>query len=122
MVNKQAFLNAVNQNIEMVRGDSLTFNFILRGLGSEAAYEALTVNFAVADNSQTYINLTNDSGIELLQYDSESDIATFVVALAPEDTKTLDVARYRYDLQVKNTSNVLTLMRGYLTLLWEIAD
>lgn len=122
MVNKQSFLNAVNQNIDMVRGDSLTFNFTLKGLGSEAAYTGLTVNFSVGDGENTYINLTNGDGVELTSYDSAVDTALFTVSLAPSNTKTLDVARYFYDLQIKDSETVLTLMRGYLTLLWEVAN
>ena len=122
MINKQSFLNATQQNIDIVRGDSMTFNFILRGLGAEADYTAFTYNFAVGDGDNVYINKTFGDGIELAEYDEAKDAATFIVALASSDTKTLDVARYKYDLQAKNADTVLTLMRGYLTLLWEIAD
>ena len=122
MVNKQSFLNAVYQNIEMVRGDSMTFNFTLRGLGSQADYEAFNYSFAVGDGENTYINLTYGDGIDLAEYNAEKDIATFIVSLAPSDTKTLDVARYKYELQASSSDTVLTLMRGYLTLLWEVAD
>ena len=122
MVNKQDYMNAINQNIEMVRGDTLAFNFQLMGLGSRAAYEALDVAFAVTENydKAALFEVTNGNGIELESY--ENDTATFSVCVAPELTKNIDVMRYFYDLQIKDTANVITLMRGYLTLVYDVAE
>lgn len=124
MVNKQDYINAVNQNIDMVRGDNLAFNFQLSGLGSRNAYVALTVTLAVAEHYDdiSIFEITNGNGIELESYDANSDTATFSVFVAPNKTKTLDLARYYYDLQVKDDSNVVTLMRGRLTLVYDVAD
>lgn len=124
MVNKQDYFNAVNQNIEMVRGDNLAFNFQLSGLGSESAYNALIVIFAVAEHydDETLIERTNGNGIALESYDAAKDTATFSVFVAPTMTKTLDLARYYYDLQIKYNNNVVTLMRGRLTLVYDVAD
>ena len=122
MINKQAYINAITQDIEMVRGDTLAFNFQLSGLGSREEYEALTVNFAVAEkyDGMVLINCTNGDGIELEDY--TGDVATFSVYVAPNNTKTLDPARYYYDLQIKDDTNVLTLMRGSFTILYDIAE
>lgn len=124
MVNKQDFINAVNYNIDMVRGDTLAFNFQLQGLGSRTEYELLAVTFAVAEHydDESIIEANIDSGITLETYDTVKDIATFSVYIAPNMTKTLDLARYYYDLQVKNDTDVITLMRGRLTLLYDVAD
>ena len=122
MINKQQYINAVNQNIDMVRGDNLAFNFQLTGLGSRAAYEALTCTFAVADqyDADPVVECTNGSGIELEDY--TDDTATFSVFVAPNQTKELDPARYYYDLQIKDDDNVLTLMRGCLTIVYDVAE
>ena len=124
MVNKQDYINAVNQNIDMVRGDTLAFNFQLSGLGSRIAYDALLVTFAVAEHYDdvSLIECTNGNGISLESYDAAKDTATFSVFVAPSMTKTLDLARYYYDLQIKDNSNVVTLMRGRLTLVYDVAD
>lgn len=124
MINKQTYINAINQNIDMVRGDTLAFNFQLTGLEEQEEYEALEVTLAVADHydDTPLIELIIDDGIELVDYDSNSDTATFAVTIAPNKTKPLDLARYYYDLQIKDTSNVITLMRGRLTLLYDVAD
>ena len=121
MVNKQDYLNSINQNIEMVRGDALNFNFQLKGL-TESECEALDVVFAFTDNYSTgaQVEINTENGITLEEY--ENGVATFSVCLAPEYTSSLDVARYFYDLQVKDESNTITLMRGSLTLLPEVAE
>ena len=124
MVNKQDYINAVNQNIEMVRGDNLAFNFQLSGLGSRGAYDALQVTFAAAEHydDTVLIMCTNGHGITIENYDADKDIATFSVFVAPNKTKNLDLTRYYYDLQIKNSNNVVTLMRGRLTLVYDVAD
>lgn len=121
MVNKQDYLNAITQNIDMVRGDTLAFNFQLSGLGSREAYEELNVRFAVAEdyNAAPEIEATTGDGIELLDY--TGDVATFGVCLSPYMTEDMTPARYVYDLQINDETNVVTLMRGVLTLLYEVA-
>ena len=108
----------------MVRGDTLAFNFQLMGLGSKTAYTAFEYTFAAAEHydDDEFILLTRGNGIELEEYDAEKDLATFSVTVKPSQTKTLDLARYFYDLQMKDAENTITLMRGYLTLLYDVAD
>lgn len=124
MVNRQDFLNSVNQNIDMVRGDTLAFNFQLHGLGSQADYEALEVKFQVAEqvDASPIIEVSNSNYINLVEYSAGKDVATFSVSLAPNMTRALEPNRYYYDLQIADNNNVLTLMRGRLTILYDIAD
>lgn len=123
MVNKQDYINAVNQNIDMVRGDNLAFNFQLSGLRSRSAYDDLIVTFSVAEHydNANIIECTNGDGITLEDYNAEKDTATFSVFVAPSKTKTMDLNRYYYDLQIKDDNNVVTLMRGRLTLVYDVA-
>ena len=124
MVNKQDYFNAVNQNIDMVRGDTLAFNFQLSGLGNESAYNALDLTFSVAEHydDEILIECAKGNGIALESYDVAKDTATFSVCVAPNKTKSLDLTRYYYDLQMKDDNNVVTLMRGRLTLVYDVAD
>ena len=125
MINKQDYINSINQNIDMIRGDTLAFNFQLNGLGSLTEYENLLVTFAVAEHYDDEHIIEVDSengGITLEEYDTFSDTALYSVVVSPNLTKTMDLARYYYDLQIKNSSDVITLMRGYLTLLYDVAD
>lgn len=122
MVNKQDYLNAINQNIEIVRGDTLAFNFILGGLGSLSAYNALAVNLSVAEhyNEPVLVQLSKGNGIAIENYDASQDQCLFSVNMAPAKTSGLEIGRYYYDIQISNSSNVITLMRGILTLLYDI--
>lgn len=124
MINKQDFLNAWTQEIEMVRGDTLAFNFQLAGLGSESEYEDLTCVFAVSEHYEkdNVVEVTNYNGISLVEYDAAHDIATFGVSVAPAKTKNLPLTRYSYELKIKDSTNVITLMRGHLTLLFNLHD
>ena len=119
MVNKQEYLNAVEQNIEMVRGDTLAFNFQLGGL-TQAECEALTVTFAVTNDYEedALFEIANGTGIELIDY--ADGIATYSVAVSPSITANMEVARYYYDLQIEDADNKVTLMRGSFTLLYEV--
>ena len=119
MINKQDFINAIEQNIEMVRGDTMTFNFTLKGL-SQSDCEALEVEFNVSDtpSNGACITCEIDDGVDLVSYSDNT--ALFAVCVSPDKTKDLDLARYYYNLQIKDEDNVLTLMRGRFTLLYDI--
>ena len=123
MVNKQDYLNAVEQNIEMVRGDTLAFNFNLSGLGSRAEYEALTIEFKAAygiDDAPSVTATTEEGGVTLEDYNTATDTALFSVNIAPNKTKALELSRLYYNLQIISDDNVITLMRGRLSLVYEI--
>lgn len=120
MVNKQEFLNAIYQDIEIVKGDTLAFNFQLQGLKGETP----EIFFSCAEHYDETPLFTLDliDGISLEDYNVATDTATYSVRVAPSKTKYLDVARYYYDLEVDIDGDVLTLMRGRLTLLYGVTN
>ena len=118
MLNKQDYNNAIYQDIDMVRGDTLAFNFIVKGLdGAEP-----TISFTCRDHydGELLFNCVSGYGIEQVDYDAEQAAATFAVWVDPNKTKYLDLARYYYDLELSVNSDVITLMRGRLTLLYDV--
>ena len=119
MINKQAYNNSINQNIEMVRGDTLAFNFQLQGLGDT---DPDAIIFSCADSYGATPIFTADltDGITRVDYDSNTDTATYSVRIAPNKTAGQDITRYYYDLQAGIDGDVFTLMRGSLTLLNEV--
>lgn len=119
MINKQDYFNAINQDIEMVKGDTLAFNFELQGLEGEVP-DAIT--FSCAEHYDDEVLFTSDlsDGIGLIAYNEAKDIATYSVRIDPNKTKYLDVARYYYDLEATIGNDVITLMRGRLTLVYEV--
>ena len=116
MLNKQAFLNAIYQDIDMVRGDTLAFNFIIAGLGNLEPTFSFTCKNHYEDDSALF-SCVSGYGIERVKHTEKED--TFVVWVDPVKTKNLDLARYYYDLEMQCGDDIITLMRGRLTLLWE---
>lgn len=118
MVNKQGFLNAIPQNIEMVRGDLLAFNFEIVGLGDNRP--SFTFACCKEYDEEALFTATNGYGISLETYDSSTDTALYSVAIDPNKTKSLDTGLYYYNLYFTLSGQVITLMRGSLTLLHEV--
>ena len=118
MVNKQNFINAVTQDIEMVKGDTLEFAIQLQGL--EAAEPTITFSCALNYYSEPLFVVDTEDGIERVSYDDANDVATYTIRVAPNHTEDLDLNRYYYDLEMQLNDEVITLMRGRLTLVYEV--
>lgn len=117
-MNKQDFNNSIYQDIDMIRGDTLSFNFILTGTGGEMPEFV----FSCAEeysNTPLFI-ATNTDGVSLVRYDEIIDEALFNVRIDPEKTKNLDLTTYFYDLQMTFNEDIITLMRGHLKLLYDV--
>lgn len=121
MLNKQDYINAIYQDIEMVRGDTLAFNFELQGLNGVTPYIVFTCAETYND-APIFTSDTTGGDITLEEYDQEHDLATYSVVVAPAKTVSLDLARYYYDLQLSTNEDVITLMRGRLTLVYGVTD
>lgn len=121
MVNDQDFLNALYKDIQMVRGDTLAFNFQIQGLEGAEPQFLFTVKDELSDNAIFYCN--NDDGFaeEDYIYTDEVDLATYSCVVTPNKTESLDTGRYYYDLKMYLGTNVITLMRGRLELLYSVA-
>ena len=122
MVNKQDFYNAERRDIEIVRGDTMSFNFQLQGLqGTEPDRITFMVKENIEDTDENaLVNLELGNGISKLSYASETDILTYTVRMRPDLTEDLDLARYYYDLQIEVSEDILTLMKGRFTLDYDI--
>lgn len=119
MLNKQDYINAIYQDIDIVRGDTLAFNFQLQGLGGETP-DALTFSCAEHYNYDPLFTADLSDGITLEEYNAAKDIATYSVKIAQDKTKDIDIGRYYYDMELQTNNDVITLMRGRLTLLYEV--
>ena len=118
MLNKQDFLNNIYQDIDIVRGDSLTFGFEVIGLNG--ATPDFTFTCKDHYDGDIIFTATNDSGITLEEYDETSDKAIYSVWIAPNKTNNLELTRYYYDLEMRLDEDVITLMRGRFTLLYDV--
>ena len=121
MLNKQDYINAIYQDIEIVRGDTLAFNFELQGLNGVTPYIVFTCAETYND-APIFTSDTTGGDITLEEYDAEKDVATYSVVVEPAKTKTMDLARYYYDLELSTNDDVITLMRGRLTLVYGVTN
>lgn len=119
MINKKDFINAITQDIDMVKGDTLAFNFELQGLEG-ATPDAITFSCAEHYDDVPLFTADLSDGITLDEYNEVKDIALYSVRIAPNKTESLNLNRYYYDLELKLDDDVITLMRGRLTLLYEV--
>lgn len=98
-----------NQNITMVRGDTLSFNVEV----FDENGDAITVDSAdftckkLGSDESNVFHKSLNSGIT--QYDGY-----LAIRVAPEDTKEINVGQYFYDCQIGVDDDVFTILKGVL--------
>lgn len=98
-----------NQNITMVKGDTLSFAIICKDQYDELI-EFDTAYFTCKKNPGNIWNVFRkslDDGISLVD-------EHYVVRVPPDDTKYIEAGRYFYDLEVGVDDDIFTLMKGIL--------
>ena len=116
------FNNAIKRDISMVRGDTMSFGFQIQGLeGTEP--DAIYFSCKEKLEDSTYIfSISLGDGIEKRSYDQPTDTLTYGVRVAPELTSDVDYGKYFYDLQMDINDDVITLMKGKLSIEWEVKE
>lgn len=117
MINKQDYINSINQNIDIVRGDTLNFNFAISGLGENDEPNFI---FSVADEygEAPVVQADSDHGIDLVEV--TENFNEYSVIIEPVDTASLPVTIYYYSLVMELDGEIYTLMRGDFTLLHDV--
>ena len=116
------FNNSIKRDISMVRGDTLSFGFQITGLEGD---EPDAIYFSCKENLEdtTYIfSISLGEGIEKRSYDQTTDTLTYGVRVAPELTENVAFGKYFYDLQIGINDDILTLMKGKLSIEWEVKE
>ena len=99
-----------DQNITMVRGDTVAFNVqILDQNQNPVTVDSAFLTCKKATNSGTIFQLYLAHGI------TQSD-GMIYVRIAPEDTRDVDEGNYFYDFQIGVGEDVYTIMIGMLTI------
>lgn len=101
--------NYPNYQIDMVRGDSLSFGLEFEGLGQNLESADFTVK---KDDSDATVLIHKD----LTDGISKTEDYKYIVRLAPEDTADLDAGYYHFDMQVGVNTDIFTIMLGILVL------
>lgn len=97
----------------------MSFGFQIQGLGDQRPDE---IHFTCKQDleDENYIfERTLDNGVSFRSYDQETDTLTYGVRVPPDATDDIQEGLYYYDLQLDINGDILTLMKGRLTIEWE---
>lgn len=118
-----AFQN-INENITLVRGDTLAFGLELYLAAEENEQDQTLLDqdldscyFTVRkdyDNTENVFQKSLGDGIEKVSQ------GVYRVRIAPEDTSELEVGVYYYDCEIGINDDIFTILRGSFNLVWDI--
>lgn len=100
------------QNIALVRGDTLCFNIVM--YGEIQSLDAVYFTVKKTINGENVFQKSIGDGVDLI---SEG---IYAVRVAPEDTAELEIGQYYYDCEIQDGSDRYTLTRGIFDLLYDI--
>ena len=115
------FYNPIHRDLTMVRGDVLSFAFQVQGLKGQTP-EAITFTCKEtieSENKLFEVNLSNT--IKYRSYDKKNDILTYTLRIPPYLTENIDLGRYFYDLEILINGDVITILKGRLTLDYDLS-
>ena len=120
MYNTGYFFNAIRRDISMIRGDTMSFSFQLKGLGGQRPEDIkFTCKETTEDVNPLFICVLGEAITEI-SYDPDKDMLTYRVRVRPDQTAELDIGRFFYDLELKVNGDIITLMTGRFSLEPEI--
>ena len=97
-------------NLSMTRGDTLAFGLRLKGLG----HPADQVRFSCSKSYNGDYIFSKDFTNSLLESDDENP--TYSIRISPDDTYNVEPGDYLYDFEVQANNDVLTILKGTLTI------
>ena len=106
-------------NLKMIKGDTLAFAIELEF--DESPQDLQTAFFSVkesVDDSDPLIQKSLSNGISKIKTDGNK--IYYRVRIAPEDTASIDVREYYYDLEIGINNDVFTVLNGILKVEHEI--
>ena len=120
MISTGYFFNAIRRDISMIRGDTMSFAFQVKGLeGQRPTDIKFTCKETIEDVDPLFICILGES-ISEISYDPDKDLLTYRVRVRPYQTAELELGRFFYDLELTVNGDIITLMTGRLSLESEI--
>lgn len=101
-------------NLEMVRGDSLSFDLNLGGLTEESI---TSIDFSAKKKISDAAYLFHESFDHGVEKIGEN---TWRVTVAPEDTENAEPGKYQYDLQLGIGTEIMTPLMGTIRLIGDV--
>lgn len=107
-------------NLEMVRGDTLAFGIKIYKLGQmpDGIWFTCKENY---DDKETLFQKTLDDGISVVEQNDDGDYY-FRVNVSPTDTLSLEPKKYYYDCVIAANGDIYTIMKGILTIEYNVTD
>lgn len=120
MIDSGYFYNAIKRDIAMVRGDTMSFAFQLKGLEGQIPDQVVFCCKEDLEDTDCMFKVSTADTIDLRSYDSDNDILTYTVRIPPYKTANQPLGRFFYDLGVMVNGDVITLMIGRLSIEFEV--
>ena len=120
MIDSGYFYNAIKRDIAMIRGDTMSFAFQLKGLEGQRPEEVVFCCKENLEDTDCLFKVSLSDTIDLRDYDSESDTLTYTVRIPPYKTSNIPLGRFFYDLGVIVNGDVITLMIGRISVEYEV--
>lgn len=114
------FYNAIRRDIVMIKNDTMSFAFQVQGLGGQTPDNIIFTCKETPDKDTALFSVDLGNHITERSYDSEHDIRTYTLRIPPELTENVEAGRYFYDIQFTVNRDILTLMKGRLTVEYQI--
>lgn len=107
-----------NLNLEMTRGDTLSFGMEIYKIGKELDTAHFTCKNNYDDDTSVF-QKTLGHGITLDKHDEDGNYF-YKVRIDPADTKDLLDKKYYYDIQIGVNQDVFTIAKGILTIEYDV--
>lgn len=114
------FYNAIRRDIAMIKNDTMSFGFEVRGLGGQEPDNIIFTCREDPDDEAELFSVSRIDNITEDSYDPTTDTRTYIVRIPPVLTENIERGRYFYDLQLNINYDVITLMIGRLTIDYEV--
>lgn len=108
--------NMCDQNITMIKGDTLSFGIEIDGLDGQDLESAFFTCRRVPTSGINVFQKALEDGIEKI------DDGKYVVRVAPEDTENVTAGQYYYDCQIGLNGDVYTILLGLLNILQDVTN
>lgn len=108
--------NMDEQNLTMIKGDTLSFNIVIDGLDGQNLESAFFTCKAVPTSDDVVFQKSLGDGI------SKIADGKYVVLVSPDDTDNVTAGAYYYDCQIGLNGYVYTILIGLLTILQDVTN
>lgn len=114
------FYNAIKRDITMIQNDTMSFAFQIQGLEGQSPDNIVFTCKETPESNEILFTVSLGDHISLRIYDEINDVFTYVLRIPPELTEEIELGRYFYDLQIIVNADILTLLKGRLTLEYQV--